>query len=107
MATFSLRARRLVVAGGFAVAIAIAPVIAVAAGSGAARPVADDCANGESMDVYSMACVPDVVPNTGAPSENALTQCSGGDQGQCIANEYYGPGNVQVPNVSTRVQQSP
>jgi hypothetical protein len=107
MATFSVPARRLIVAGGFAVAIAIAPAITAAAWSGAGRPVADDCANGESMDLYSMACVPDVVPNTGAPSESALTGCSGGDQGQCIANEYYGPGNVHVPNVSTRVQQSP
>jgi hypothetical protein len=79
---------------------------AAAAGSGPARPLADECPSGEPMDVYSMACTPDVVPNTGAPSENALTQC-GGDQGQCVANEFYGPGNVHVPHLNTRVQQSP
>ena len=92
-------------ASGFAVAISLAPVVAGPTGSGVAR--ADDCANGETMDLYSMSCVPDIVPNVGSPSENALTQCSGRDQGQCIANEYYGPGTVQVPNVNTRVQQSP
>ncbi|HUO39238.1 MAG TPA: hypothetical protein VMU34_15990 [Mycobacterium sp.] len=97
--------RRVIFAGGFATAIAITPAIAVAEGSFAApRAVADYCANGESMDLYSMRCVPDVLPGVGAPSENTLTECSP-DQGQCVANEYYGP--APVPTVDTRVHQSP
>jgi hypothetical protein len=77
MATFQHRARRLIVAGGFAVAITIAPAVAVFVGPTAApapRTLAQtDCTGGESMDAYSLACVPDVVPGGGAPSEGDLT----------------------------------
>ena len=38
-----------------------------------------ECTGGESMDAYSLACVPDVVPNTGgAPSEEQLTETNPG-----------------------------
>jgi hypothetical protein len=80
-------------AGGFAVAIAIAPTVAVFAGptaDPAPRTVAD-CTGGESMDAYSLACTPDVVPNStaGAPSEAELTAC--GDRGSdCPMQNPYG-----------------
>jgi hypothetical protein len=88
--------------GGFALSFTAGPSIA------SPPALADDCNAGESIDVYSLACVPDIAPNTaGAPSEQALTACSGRDQGQCLENQYYGPGTVTVPHVSTDVQQSP
>jgi hypothetical protein len=80
MATFQLTARRVVFAGGFALAIAIAPAVAVFSyptAHPAPRTLADpaECTGGESMDAYSLACVPDVVPNSGgAPSEMQLTE---------------------------------
>ena len=77
MATFQRPAQRLIVAGGFAVAIAITPAVAVFAGptlGPAPRTVSQsDCTGGESMDAYSLACVPDIVPGGGAPSEQDLT----------------------------------
>jgi hypothetical protein len=108
MAALHLPARRLILAGGFAAVIAIAPTVAVFAGSTAdpAPRVVADCTGGESMDAYSLACVPDVAPSSGgAPSESALTACNS-DLGQCDSS-FYGQGAAPVPNVNTGVQQSP
>lgn len=73
---------RLVVAGGFALAIAVTPVVAFASSaSSPGRALADgaDCTSGESLDAYSLSCVPDIAPNTfGAPSEMQLTESNPG-----------------------------
>jgi hypothetical protein len=81
MATFQLTARRVVFAGGFALAIAIAPAVAVFSyptADPAPRTLADpaQCTGGDSMDAYSLSCVPDIAPNSigGAPSEMQLTE---------------------------------
>jgi len=90
MTTQKLSAR-LLVAGGFAVAIAAAPVVAAFAGPTAAPSFGAACANGETEDVYTNACTPDLVPNSpavqtspgGLPSVDGVP-CTGGNSGQCI-----------------------
>jgi hypothetical protein len=112
MATFQLPGRRLILAGGFAVAIAVSPVVAVfATPAPATTPLA--CAPGETEDPVSFACTSDVatsdvapgIPAVGAPSEEALSACSGRDQGECLEGQLYPPAPVEMPN--TEVQQSP
>jgi hypothetical protein len=114
MAILDFRARRLITAGGFAAAIALAPVLAVFAGptSTVGTPMAA-CPSGETEDPFTFACVPEVVPNggvstpTGAPSEQQLTECSGGDQANCLEQDYYGTPGGNVPHVDESVHQSP
>lgn len=104
VASLQQQLRRMVLALG----VAAAPTIGLLTAPDPPHALADDCNAGESIDVYSLSCVPDIAPNTGgAPSEQALTACSGHDQGQCLENQFYGPGTVTVPHVNTDVQQSP
>ena len=67
MATLKFPARRLIIAGGFAVAVAAAPAIAVVATPlPTATPLAQ-CPAGEEHDLYTSLCVPHLVPNAGQP----------------------------------------
>jgi len=90
MTTQQLSARRLLVAGGFAIAIAAAPAVAAFAGPSIAPSFGAACANGETEDVYTNNCTPDLVPNSpvqgspgGLPSVDGVP-CTGGNSGQCI-----------------------
>jgi hypothetical protein len=100
MATMKFPARRLIIAGGFAVAVAAAPAIAfVAAPTPAATPLAQ-CPGGEEHDLYTSLCVPHLVPNAGArysaiggnpdlpavnlPGGGGSIPCTGHNSGQCI-----------------------
>jgi hypothetical protein len=78
MATFPKPRRRLFMAGGFAVAIAIAPALATFAGPATppAPHIVADCKVSDSPGNASLDCTPDVVPNDigGAPSEMQLTE---------------------------------
>ncbi len=79
----SRSATRLIGAAGFALAVAVAPAVALAAPtSSPVRALADDgadCTTGESLDAYSLSCVPDIAPNTGgAPGEMQLTESNPG-----------------------------
>jgi hypothetical protein len=107
MATFPLPARRLILAGGFALAVAAAPAVAVFAGPAAPAGTPMACPAGQTEDPYTYACVPELAPGgaAGAPSEGELTACSGGNQSQCLEGQLYPPAPVQMPN--TTVQQSP
>ena len=116
MAHFEFPVRRLIVAGGFAAAIAISPVVAVFAGPNAAVAGPNvTCPAGESEDPYTFSCVPELVPTgtsstsagtqTGPQSEQTLTACSGTHESECLEQLLY-PG-AAVPNVNTSVQQSP
>jgi hypothetical protein len=105
MATYRLPALRLIVAGGFAVAVAVAPVIV--SNGGAATPLAA-CPRGQSPDPYTYSCTPDVGPfpgGAGAQSEQALTACSGRNPSDCVTGDEYASPPVQMPN--TKVHQSP
>ncbi len=118
MATMKFPARRLIIAGGFAVAVAAAPAVAiVATPAPAATPLAQ-CPGGEENDLYTSMCVPHLVPNAGEPYQaiagnNDLTAvgipggggaipCTGHNSGQCIglAEEAASEGPAAQPHSS-------
>jgi hypothetical protein len=107
MAPFNSSVRRLLLAGGFAVAIAAAPAVAlfsVPAASPSA-PIAG-CPNGETEDLYTDVCTPELVPNqpggvnystpgdTNSLPEISGVPCTGHNTGECI-----GLSEEQAPNV--------
>ena len=115
MATLKFPARRLVIAGGFAVAVAAAPAIAVfAIPTPEATPLAQ-CPAGEEHDLYTTQCVPHLVPNAGQPYSaipgnpdlaavnipggGGAIPCTGHNSGQCIglAEEAAAEGPAAVP----------
>jgi hypothetical protein len=98
MATFEFSPRRLILAGGFAVAVAAAPAFAVFTVPAAHSDVAA-CPSGEEEDLFTGSCVPHTVPNSPAfapiAGNNALPSvnlpggggsipCTGANTGQCI-----------------------
>jgi hypothetical protein len=115
MATLELSARRLILAGGFAVAVAAAPAIAVFTVPSASAPLAQ-CPGGEEEDTFIGICVPHTVPNSGAspfgsiagnpdlPSVNGIP-CTGHNSGECIGlaeeSEAMGPQPVPRSTVSS------
>lgn len=116
MAHLEFPVRRLVLAAGFAAAIAISPIVAVFVGPSPALGVPNvTCPPGESEDPYTFSCVPELVPtgtgsttsasSAGPQSEGALTACSGSHESECLERQLY-PG-ASVPNVNSSVQQSP
>jgi hypothetical protein len=93
MAILHVPARRLILAGGFALAVAAAPAVAVFAGPSAApaAPVAQ-CSGGEEPDQFTGICIPHTVPsspfssipgNPDLPSIDGIP-CTGRNSGQCI-----------------------
>jgi hypothetical protein len=102
----------MIIAGGFAVAVAAAPAIAfVAMPTPAATPLAQ-CPGGEEHDLYTSLCVPHLVPNAGAayspiagnpdlaavnlPGGGGSIPCTGHNSGQCI-----GLSEIQQPPMVT------
>lgn len=94
MATFPFPVRRLLIAGGFAVVAAAAPVMTAFAAPSSTAPLAADCPAGEEEDLFTGVCVPHTVPNSGSSSFNtnpggALpavdgVPCTGANTGECI-----------------------
>jgi len=106
MTTFPPVGRRILLAGGLSIAIAAAPAVAFfAAPSGAPAHSVVACPNGESEDIYTGQCVPELVPNvpggaypttagtgitTSTPGDaNSLPEvqgvpCTGANTGECI-----------------------
>ncbi|MCV7111808.1 intersectin-EH binding protein Ibp1 [Mycolicibacterium setense] len=117
MATFPISMRRLIFAGGFAVAAATAPAIAAFAVPMSSGP-AVACPTGEEEDLYTNMCVPHTVPNSpgnfssipGNPNLPAVNEpggggsipCTGANTGQCIglAEEAQSQGPQPVPESS-------
>ena len=134
MATLTTLSNRLLVAGGFAVAIAAAPAVAtLATPSGPAVHAVATCPSTEVLNPNSGACQPitDVTPQTLNPIEpgitdlqpGALTQsgagsvgqlpevdgvpCNGGNNGLCMGlqeNNASNTGGVVLPQVPVGVQ---
>src|SRR5258707_8744103 len=107
MATLEL-SKRLILAGGFAVAVAIAPAIAVFAVPSASVPLAQ-CPAGEEEDQFTGTCIPHTVPNSGAvfssipgnpdlPAVGGIPR-TGHNSRQCngLAQQTEGPGPPPVP----------
>ncbi|MUL83913.1 MULTISPECIES: intersectin-EH binding protein Ibp1 [unclassified Mycolicibacterium] len=106
--------RRLVLAGGFAVAVAAAPAFAVFAVPVPSGP-AVACPAGEEEDLYTGVCVPHTVPNSSdafsspagnpdlpsvnLPDGGGSIPCTGANSGQCIglAEEEQSEGPQPVP----------
>jgi hypothetical protein len=114
MATFQLLTRRLILAGGFAVAVAAAPAIAVLAVPTNPVPLAQ-CPAGEEPDSFTAVCVPHLVPNSPAFSQTSPgglpeidgIPCTGANSGQCIglAEEQQAEGPQPIPR--STVSSSP
>jgi hypothetical protein len=106
---------RLLLAGGFAVAVAAAPAVAVVAMPTNTAPTIAACAGGESEDTFTGECTPDLVPNSpevGVTSPGGLPEvdnipCTGGNSGQCIglSEEQQAEGPQPVPH--SEVSSSP
>ncbi|MDT5332819.1 MAG: hypothetical protein QOF31_4116 [Mycobacterium sp.] len=113
MATLEL-SKRLILAGGFAVAVAIAPAIAVFAVPSDSVPLAQ-CPAGEEEDQFTGSCIPHTVPNSGSPFSSVAGNpdipaidgipCTGHNSGQCIGlaeeSEAMGPQPVPRSTVSS------
>jgi hypothetical protein len=105
MATFDMTARRLVLAGGFALAIAAAPAVAAftVPSTGPTTHVAA-CSDGEEEDLFTGNCVPHTVPNSPQFTTNAANPdipevdgvpCTGGrSSGACIGLAEDAPAYV-------------
>jgi hypothetical protein len=118
MATLKFPARRLIIAGGFAVAVAAAPAVAfVATPAPAATPLAQ-CPAGEEEDLYVGTCVPHMVPNSpyqavgngglpevGIPGGGGSIPCTGHNTGECIGLEEEAQNPVVQPR--SEVSSSP
>jgi hypothetical protein len=74
-ATFAGQTRRLMLAGGFAIAVAAAPAVVFLVTPSGTMSVAA-CPAGESEDLYTNNCVPEMTPNT--PGGNYATATPGG-----------------------------
>lgn len=118
MAPLHLPTRRLILAGGFAVAIAAAPTVAMFAvsNSSGSTPAITACAGGEIEDQFTNICVPDIVPNSpdytstspvGGLPEISGIPCTGHNTGECIglSEEQQAAGPIAVPH--SEVSSSP
>jgi hypothetical protein len=114
MATFPFSMRRLILAGGIAVAAVAAPAMTVIALPMSTAP-AVACAGGEEEDLYTGMCVPHTVPNSDSaivatpdnptlpsvdePGGGGSIPCTGANSGECIglAEEQQAEGPQPVP----------
>ncbi|MGV9799889.1 intersectin-EH binding protein Ibp1 [Mycobacterium sp. NPDC003449] len=122
MATFPYSMRRLILAGGFVVAVAAAPAITAFAVPTPSAPVAA-CPSGEEEDLYTGVCVPHTVPNSGGsfssipgnPSLPAVNEpggggaipCTGANSGECIGLAEEQQAEGPQPNPESTVGSSP
>jgi hypothetical protein len=121
MAIMKFPVRRLIIAGGFAAAMAAAPAIAVVAMPAPdAAPLAQ-CAGGEEEDLFTGICVPHTVPNAGAPYQatgalpsvgvpgggGASIPCTGHNSGQCIGLAEEAQSEAPAVSPQSSVGSSP
>lgn len=117
MALREIPVRRLLIASGFALAVATSPAIAVFAmpSRGASSPQSlpvSTCNTGEEEDLFTNICVPHTVPNSPLPpssfSVNAANPdvvtidnvpCTGRNYGECVGLAQNAP--QYVPPVSS------
>jgi hypothetical protein len=114
MTTYPITTRRLILAGGFAIAIAIAPAVAIVAQPTHSVPLAA-CDSGEEEDVFTTSCTPFMVPNSPQGFTTTAANpdipeidgvpCTGHDSGACIGlsedAEDMGPQPVPRSTISS------
>jgi hypothetical protein len=96
MTTFPMPTRRLILTGGFAIAVAFAPTAAIVTHpmhSTDSKPLAA-CDSGEEEDVFTTSCTPFLVPNSPEGFTTTAANpdipeiegipCTGRDSGACI-----------------------
>lgn len=117
MAVNQLTVVRLALAGGFAAAALAAPAVVTifAVDTPAASHVA--CAAGESEDLYTTTCVPQLVPNSGSPFSTVPGNpdmpaidgipCGGRQSGQCIGLAEEQQAQTPLVQPHTSVSSSP
>lgn len=130
MATVTTTTQRLLLAGGFAVAISAAPIVAALATPAApAFPALASCPTNEVLDPASGACKPvtDQAPTTLNPVDPGITgllpggvtsslpgqvgrlpeingiPCNGDNTGLCIGMEQDNAAKANVPKIQTGV----
>lgn len=110
VAVYPVSVRRFILTGGFAVAVAAAPVVGIYAMPAAspATPIAA-CTSGEEEDVFTSVCTPFMVPNSPSGFTTPLGNpdipeidgipCTGRNSGQCIglAEDAEAEGPQPVP----------
>ena len=121
MAILKFPVRRLIIAGGFAAAMAAAPAVAVVAMPAPnATPLAQ-CAGGEEEDLYTGICVPHTVPNSGAPYQavgelpsvgvpgaaGSSIPCTGHNTGECIGLAEEAQSEAPAVSPESSVGSSP
>jgi len=93
MPNIALPVRRVVLIGGFALAVAVAPAVGLFAGPSPTigSPTAT-CPPGLMRDPFTSVCVSGVAPpgSIGAPTHEALTACSGSRRSACLQGALYG-----------------
>ena len=108
---------RIILAGGFALAALATPVVAALAASDASTPSIAACPTGESEDLYTTMCTPDLVPNSpsplstipGNPDMPAIDgiPCGGHNSGQCIGLAEEQQAQTPLVEPHTSVSSSP
>jgi hypothetical protein len=117
MATQRISASRLALVGGLALAALTGPTLAVSALSDSLAPTVAACPSGESADMYTTTCTPDLVPNSpahmasipGNPSLPAIDgiPCTGANSGQCIGLSEQQQAQTPLVQPHTSVSSSP
>ncbi|MGV0603184.1 intersectin-EH binding protein Ibp1 [Mycolicibacterium flavescens] len=118
MASLKSPVQRLILAGGFAVAIAAAPVASVfLTPTAPVAPQAQGCSGGEEPDQFTGNCVPHTVPNAGSvfttqPGNPDVPEvmgipCIGHNQGGCIGLEEEAQAQTVTPPPAPVFSHSP
>lgn len=115
MATPRISGSRLVLAGGFALAALAAPGLAALSTSHTPASGLAACPAGESADLYTTTCSPDLVPNSpyrAIPGNPALPSidgipCSGNNSGECIGLAEQQQAQTPLVQPHTSVSYSP
>lgn len=115
MARARITAPRLILAGGFALAALVTPALTALAAS--AAPEVTACPSGESEDLYTTTCTPDLVPNSGSPYSTIPGNpdlpaidgipCAGHNSGQCIGLAEEQQAQTPLVQPHTSVSSSP
>ncbi len=115
MATTRITASRIILAGSFALAALAAPVVTALAVSNPSTVSA--CPAGETEDLFTTTCTPELVPNSpsplstipGNPDMPAIDgiPCGGHNSGQCIGLAEEQESQTPLVEPHTSVSSSP